>query len=197
LALPDANNEKALLQLVAEGNESAFRQLYYQWQPRLASFIFRITKSRDLSAEIVQDVFLKIWINREILSGIDNFKSYLFIVCRNQALNTLRKVIRDLKQFQDFEKKNQKEIQAGTDDIKIIKLSLVDEAIDHLSTRQKEIYLMHRHERLSYQQIAEKLGIGKESVKTHLELAVKSITKYLKSHMTVLALLIEFISENI
>jgi len=180
------HNEKALLQQVAGGDEFAFRQLYMLWQSQLSDFIFRITRSRELSAEIIQDVFLKIWMSRETLSEIDNFKSYLFVISRNQALNALRKVMRNLKEIQNWEKINKEQTKAEAEDSKLIKLSIVDEAIDKLSPRQKEIYLLHRHEGLTYKQIADKLGIGKESVKTHLELAVRSITKYLLARLAIL-----------
>ncbi len=185
--------EKELLLAVAQGNETAFTQLYDHWQPQLATFIFRISRSKELTSEIVQDVFLKIWMSREILAEIDNFKSYLFVVSRNHALNALRKQMRELRRLENWEKEQVDKQETGED--QIIQLSLVDEAIDQLSPRQKEVYLLHRYERFTYQQIAEKLGIGKESVKTHLELAVKSITKYLKGRLAVTALLVEAFSK--
>ncbi|HET9280112.1 MAG TPA: sigma-70 family RNA polymerase sigma factor, partial [Flavitalea sp.] len=57
--------------------------------------------------------------------------------------------------------------------------TLIDEAIESLPPRQKEVFLLHRYERFTYLQIAEKLGIGRESVKTHLGHAVRAISKYL------------------
>jgi RNA polymerase sigma-70 factor (family 1) len=180
------NSEKKLLLLVSEGNEVAFRQLYYLWQPHLSSFIFSITQSSDLTAEIVQDVFLKIWLNRENLSIIDNFKAYLFTISRNYALNELRNSMRKYQQFQKWEKHYLEELNVNSDDTKTSDLAKVDEAIDKLSERQRKIYLLHRHEKLTYQQIAERLNISKETVKTHLELAVKSIIKHLRNPMVLL-----------
>lgn len=190
-------DDKDLLKQVSEGDEVAFKRLYYQWQPRLTLFIFRITKSREITAEIVQDVFMKIWMNRENLSNVDNFKSYLFVACRNHALNALRKAMRELEHFQEWEKNKLDDTETATDNSEINQLSYIDEAIDHLSPRQKEIYLLHLHEGLTYQQIAEKLGIGKESVKTHLELAKKSITKYVKGKVVIFALIADTILKNI
>src|SRR5690606_38854802 len=86
------------------GDEQAFAQLYRLWQPALGAYIFRITRSKEFAAEIIQDVFLKIWTSRETLSEINNFKSYLFVMSRNQALNALRKVMREVKFSEDFEK---------------------------------------------------------------------------------------------
>lgn len=189
--------EKLLLKKVASGNEAAFSELYAIWQPNLSSFIFRITKSKELTAEVVQDVFLKIWTNRSVLIEVESFKSYLFVVSKNQAINAFRKTMRELRLFQQLEANMKNESFEFPDDLEINQLSLVDEAIDHLSPRQKEIYLLHRQSKLTYQEIADQLGIGKESVKTHLELAVKSITKYLKSRLPLISLLIGIISKNI
>ena len=189
MAVNSELNEKALLKEVANGNEQAFAHLYRLWQPVLGRYIFRITKSKEFAAEIIQDVFLKIWTSRETLSEINNFKSYLFVMSRNQALNALRKVMREVKFSEDIEKVN--ENLAEDEHPEEPYLSLLDEAIDALSPRQKEIYLLHKHARLTYVEIAEKLGIGRESVKTHLQLAVRAITKYLQSKTFVLLLLSE------
>lgn len=174
---------------MAKGDENAFGQLYRKWHPAVGTYILRVTKSRELAAEIIQDVFLKIWMSREALSEINNFKSYLFIMSRNQALNALKKVMREAKLYDDMEIQNENKVQE--DNVEQVRLSLLDEAVDALSPRQKEIYLLHRHERLTYDQIAQKLGIGKESVKTHLQLAVKAITKYLQSKTFLILLLAE------
>jgi len=184
--------DKELLSEVANGNELAFGQLYNHWQPQLSSFIFRISKSKVLTAEIVQDVFLKIWISRETLAEIDNFRSYLFVISRNQAINVLRKKMRELRQLETWEKNISKQEETGDD--KLIQQTLIDEAIEQLSPRQKEVYLLHRYEKLTYQQIGQRLGIGKESVKTHLELAVKSIKKFLLDRLALTTMLLKIFS---
>lgn len=188
-------NERELLLKVAKGDESAFRELYLYWQPQLASFIFRITKSKESASEIVQDVFLKIWLTREALKEIENFKSYLFVISRNQALNAFHKSMREIRQIDQLGKSISEEPNEF-DENKYSRLALVDEAIDHLTDRRKEVYLLHRHQKLTYNQIGLRLGISRESVKTHLELAIKSITKYLKDRMTMVILLLGFFSEK-
>jgi RNA polymerase sigma-70 factor (ECF subfamily) len=74
---------------VAAGNEQAFTELFHRWQSFLATHIYRITESRELAEEIVQDVFLKIWQTRETLSEIQSFKSFLLVVSKNHALNVI------------------------------------------------------------------------------------------------------------
>lgn len=188
--------ERDLLKKAASGDEIAFRDLYERWQPSLSAFIFKIARSKELTAEIIQDVFLKIWMNREFLADVDNFKSYLYVVCRNHAINVFRKTMRELRYHQQLEKSVVREMYDEDEDNEYINLSVIDQAISQLPPRQKEVYLLHRHDRLTYQQIADQLNIGKETVKTHIGLAVKSLTSYLKSRATVLFALAQLFSEN-
>lgn len=183
-------NQELLLR-VAEGDEPAFAQLFHEWQPFLYTHIHRITESRELTEEIVQDVFLKIWQTKETLSEIQNFKGYLLVVSKNHALNALQKIAREFNNWEKWAKENKK--GDDTEDPKQLYFSLIDEAVDQLSERQKQVYLLHRHQRLTYQQIADQLGIGKESVKTHIELAVKHISGYVKGRigMAIILLLLQ------
>lgn len=183
-------DEHELLRRVAQGDEDAFRRMYYQFQPFLATHIFRITDSRELSEEIVQDVFLKIWQTRENLYEIRSFKAYLLVISKNHALNAIRRIAREFSMLSNYTLENK---TPENEDYKSAYYSLLDEAIDHLSARQKEVYLLSRHERLTYQQIAEKIGIGKESVKTHIELAIKNISEYVKKRLSVAALFFLFL----
>ncbi len=181
--------EENLLKEVAMGNEAAFAAIYNIWQGPLSAFILKVTQSGEMAAEVVQDVFLKIWMSRETLTGIQNFKAYLFVMSRNHALNALKKAMRQIQQLDEFAKLDSNFNEAS--EVKIEIYSLLDEAIDKLTPRQKEIYLMHRQQRLTYVQIADALGIGRESVKTHLQLAVKSISKYLNERSIILLLLLQ------
>lgn len=147
----------------------------------------RITKSKQLTEEIVQDIFLKIWMARETLAEIENFKAYLFIISRNHSLNVLRKIAKEQERHRTWEKNNQPEPDNQLDNLP---LSLVDEAIEKLPARQRETYLLHRHHRLTYQEIAVQLGISKETVKTHLKLAAGFITKYVCSRLTLFAIFV-------
>ena len=176
---------------MAAGNEQAFTQLFHQWQPFLCTHIYRITESKELAEEIVQDVFLKIWQTRETLSEIQNFKSFLLVVSKNHAINALQKLARE---FQNREKWVKEKKDDNAPDPTQSYYSLLDEAIDQLTERQRQVYLLHRHERLTYQQIADHLKIGRESVKTHIELAVKHISAYVKGRLAFIVMLFLLLS---
>lgn len=190
--------ENGLLEAVANGDELVFGQLYRQWQPPLAAFIFKITKSKELTAEIVQDVFMKIWLNRELLSGVSNFKSYLFVACRNHALNALKATVREAARFKEWQATHEMDQEFGGQPVAQEKKhisTLIDAAIDRLPPRQKDAYILHYHEGLTYQQVAEKLGVGRETVKTHLQLAVKSLTAFLQNRREQLLVLVSALGQ--
>ena len=191
-----AEKETEILKDIAAGSSKAFRALYSQWEPTLSSFIFQVTCSKVITAEIVQDVFLKIWMTRESLVEVKDFKAYLFVISKNRAINALKKSLADLERMKKYASEVPFNEQPVEDDDAQLHFSLIDEAIDQLSPRQKEIFLLHRHERYSYREIAEQLGIGKESVKTHLSLAIKSIKNHIETKITLIILLIDFISKK-
>jgi RNA polymerase sigma-70 factor (ECF subfamily) len=182
-------NENELLLLVAEGDESAFRQLFLHWNQLLAGYIFRITESKELTEEIVQDAFMKIWMVRETLTGIDNFKHFLLVVARNQAFDVLKKQLKEQERKRAWEKENKQELYIEKDDAETSGLSLIEQAIDNLPPRRKEVYLLSRHDRLTYKEVAARLGISRESVKTHLKLASDSIAYFIRSHLSEIAVL--------
>jgi RNA polymerase sigma-70 factor (family 1) len=175
--------DKELLLLVAEGDETAFRQLYLQWHQLLAGYVFRITESRELTEEIVQDVFMNIWRVRETLAEINNFKHFLLVVSRNRAFDVLKKQLKEKKLEKIWEKENMSELPIAVDDAEVSPYSLIDQAIDSLPPRRKEVYLLSRHERIAYKEIANRLGISKESVKTHLKLANNAISVFIHSNL--------------
>ncbi len=189
--------ESDILKDVSRGNEKAFQELFNEWQPRLSAFLFKISKSKETTEEIVSDVFLKIWINRENLENVSNFKAYLFTACKNQAINALKKNLNEIKHLKNIERESSINefilpFEEGIDD----KFPLIDAALNTLPERQKQVYILSRFHHLTYEEIAKKLGIGKESVKTHMKLATASITTYLKARIHSLILIIGYFSEK-
>lgn len=170
----------------------AFKQLFLKYHQQLGTHIFRITNSRDLAEEIVQDVFLKIWMSREVLAGIHNFKAYLFVISKNHTLNCLRKLSRERHHLNTCEENYMMSLSAESDDSNIYH-SILDEAIDRLPPQQQRVYLLSRHERLRYVEVANRMNISHESVKKYLSIATASIVTYVQTNFHV-ALYLSIIS---
>jgi len=189
------NCDKNLCLQISLGNEQAFRQLFNAYHQQLGTYIFRLINSTELAEEIVLDVFLKIWINHETLQGVQNFKAYLFVVSKNHTLNALKRVVKARAMQKKMEEHYTKDVFSEKEDLNDY-YNLLDEAIDHLPPQQQKIYLLSRHKRLKYSEIAQKLGLSHETVKKYLQIATSSITTYVNANLAarliILALLIFF-----
>lgn len=176
--------ENEVLRQVAHGDEKAFRFLFNKYHQKLGAHILRLTRSHEMAEEIVQDVFLKIWINRESLTGVQNFQAYLYVMSKNHALNCLKKVASEKMVATDFDEvgfdiENE---DSGEDNDRYI---LIDEAIDHLPPQQRQVYLLSRHERLRYTEIAARLNLSKETVKKYLQISSESIRSYIHKKLVI------------
>ncbi|MDN5285420.1 MAG: polymerase sigma-70 factor [Mucilaginibacter sp.] len=193
MAIKSLVNERVLLVKVAAGNERAFKELFDFYYSDLGEYVFRLTNSLAISEEIVQDTFIKIWVKREILSELKSFRNYLFIVCRNQTYDQLRKVAykhnmqKKLELY--FQQESETEFtEAHIDHYRV----LIDNAVDRLPPQAKKVYLFSRHERLKYEEIAILLNISPETVKKHIQYAVNFIKKdvHAKIDMGILLILL-------
>jgi RNA polymerase sigma-70 factor (ECF subfamily) len=95
------NLESMLLQ-ISSGNQIAFGELFKFYDAPLTTYIMGFTRSQFLTEEIVQDVFLKIWLNRTTLTEIECFKSYLFVTARNHTLDCLKQINRKKKREKEW-----------------------------------------------------------------------------------------------
>lgn len=173
-------DEKDLLHRVANGEENAFRQLVKIYYNRLASYIIAITGSKPLTEEIVQDVLLKVWQNRNALAGINRFDPWLFVIARNHTYNMLTQLAREKQRREKWER----EVTISHTDDSDLPVSVytqrLDEAIGQLSPQQRNIYIMSRREGLSSAEISERTGLSIDTIKKHRSLAVRNIKAYLK-----------------
>ncbi|GEP97600.1 RNA polymerase sigma factor [Chitinophaga cymbidii] len=181
----ETNNERELLVKIAEGNESAFRELMHVYQPLLLTYVFQLTKSVSNAEEIVQDVFLKIWMGREALADVQRFKGYLFIVCRNYALDQLRKIARERELAARWESEQaqlDKYPPADTETPAAI-FTLLDEAVNRLPPQQQKVYLLARRDGLPHAEIARQTGLSVLTVKKYMKLAIAAITAFIRARV--------------
>lgn len=186
------DTEKDLLEKIAAGDEAAFRNFYNQYHHLLGIFIYRLTQSMSEAEEIVQDVFLKLWMTRESLAAINDVRAYLFIVARNQALNAIDRRMRELARKQKWQREQL--TFALNNEETDFRHSLIDTAIAQLPPQQKKVFLLSRYERLTYNEIAQQLHLSRETVKTYLQYATAAITKFIRGCTAEALLLLACIS---
>lgn len=181
---PTLISEKELLHQVAQGSESAFTQVFNHYRKKIYSIGIAITHSPDIAEEMVQDVFLKIWLKRSELTAIQNFEAHLFVMARNVAYDILRRLATQRKAYQQLHKEAPS-FGSITNDALVEKANkkVLQEAIDRLSPQQKQVYLLMREEGLKRQEVADLMGIQPNTVKEHMAKALKSIRAYCVSHL--------------
>ncbi len=175
-------NEKYLLFKVANDDDDAFNQLFHLHHNKIALFIYQLTRSEIITEEIVQDVFMKVWIHRKDLHAVDNFESWIFIIARNHTFNYLKKLARHHSKEAEWREHALYIDKYSTDHIRIDadKYACLDTAIDHLPPQQKKVYLLKRQEGLKNEEVAYRLKISLETVKKHMALALRFIRSYVK-----------------
>ena len=181
-------NEKRLLQQVAAGNEHAFKQLFDLRRQKVYSFAFHLTRSDLMAEEIVQEIFLRIWLHRRQLSDILHFHAWLNTLVRNLSYTWLRRMALEASILRDLQHRSGEASVDTQDNLQIREYRrLLQQAIDDLPPRQQEIYLLSRREELSYAAIADQLGLSINTVKNHMKEALRSMRRFLESHSLTLA----------
>lgn len=184
--------EHELLQQLEAGSEHAFTQIFNHYKGRIYSVALKFLRSPVSAEEIVQDVFLKVWLKRSELNDIKRLDNYLFIMARNFILDRIKKMGYESTAHEELVKLVKKE--SNLDDAEYLVRQhqcqqLMREAIERLPPQQKAVYCFAKVEELSHDMIAEKMGISRLTVKTHMAKALQSIRKYLDTHLHYLPLL--------
>jgi RNA polymerase sigma-70 factor (family 1) len=173
-------NEALVLQQLARGSEQAFTQLFDRYQVRIFATANSILKSREHAQEIVQEVFLRVWTNREKFSKVENAEAYIFIMARNLTLKFLRKLLNERScQFQ-FAIEHE-----GVDNtIEHLLLDkeydkIVNQTLAMLPSQQRQVYHLARVDGLTHADIAQKMNISPWTVSNHMKSALKFIRQKL------------------
>lgn len=182
-------DEKKILELLAQGSEYAFAELFDHYRARIFSVARRFLKSREMAEEVVQEVFLKVWMRREDLVRISYFEGYLFTMARNRIFDGIKDMAEETAAKREFAHRIQH--VNGTDDPVTEKQyeELLREAVNQLPPQQKQIFRLAKMEGLSHQAIAEQLDISRLTVKTHMAKALQTIRHNLRHHLTTFTLL--------
>ena len=186
--MPDRNihNEKELLLRIAEGDEQAFEIIFASHRQQIYSFALRLTGDNFVAREIVQDVFLKVWLKRKELAGIYNFQGWIYIIAERLTYNALTRGSREKAYFDQWlsEAKYKYIPEDGNDKVDDREyLTILNQAVSHLPPKQKETYKLLKEQGLTSAEAAEKLQVSAETVKWNLEKAMSSIRAYCVSRL--------------
>ncbi len=182
-------NEPKIQQLLdrisLKSDEFAFQQLFELYAQGLDRFVFSILRNREITEEAMSDVFFKIWICRDKIFEVENFKAYLYTAARNTALNYLdiekRKKVISLEDITVPLPIN--EICPESELISKELKEAISRAIDHLPERCKLIYSLAKIEQLKYKEIAQVLDISVKTIDHQLTIALRKIGEEIQRYL--------------
>jgi len=173
--------DKIIVEL-RNGNDAPLEKLFSYYYPRLYNFSKSFLKIEDGIDDILQEVFVKIWQNRKKIKSAATFNSYIFTITRNLLLNELRKRLSNQNLKEEIQKLSVGSEYSVLKQVEYHELQeKMNNIINELPNRQKEIFILSRAEGLSHKEIADKLGIKIKTVEYHLALAVRTLKKELKA----------------
>lgn len=170
------DGETVILQQLQAGDGEAFSAIYRHYYSSVHAQVLHLIHSPELAEDITQEIFLKIWENRQKLPDIRSFKSYLFITARNHSLNALKSAARSEAGMSEIIRHFDIARNTTEDDVLSNEyLAFIQRKLDELPPRSREIFRMCREQSKSYDEVAAALGITRDAVKSRMMHAMKTL----------------------
>lgn len=188
------HNLTLLLKYIAEGSEEAFRELFDRYKSSFYAVAFRMSRSAYVAEEIVQEVFVQIWLKRQLIAKARNPSGYLMSILHNCVYAHFRKAAKE-KRIQELLAETMQEHEAGPEWVILEKehRGIIEKIINRLPPQQKMIYKLAKQEGVSREKIANQLNLSPNTVRNHLAAAVDYLRIPLKKGISGLLLAITII----
>jgi RNA polymerase sigma-70 factor (family 1) len=175
-----------VLHELQKGNVSAFNDLYHQYSRSLYRKILWMVNDEEIAKELLQDLFMKLWENREKVDTSKSFRSYLYTITVNLVYDFFRKSNRKKEVEMHFYAMSVDYNILSEDAIESNEnIQLVNDAINLLSPKRKKIFIMCKVDGKSYEEVSNELNISKSTIHDHIVKANHFIKDYLKINIIV------------
>lgn len=179
MALCSIYDDRYLFTQIAEGNEEAFSILFEKYRMRLYQVALRTLHLPQMAEEVVQDIFMSLWLIRDRLVEVDDPGCYLYTMTFNKVASALRKLASDGKlrrelkrQFREGHSSTEERVDAKERERRL------QEAIDRLPKQRRLIYRLAKEAGWTYDRIATELGLSKHTVRNQMSEALRQVRKY-------------------
>ncbi len=176
----DLTEDRELYLKLREGDERAFQVLFRKYYQAMCHFANQFVTNHEMAEEIVQEMFVKLWEKRAILNIETSVKHYLFRSVRNHCLNQIQhEKIKKQYASKVLESASQ-EINPDDYFLEVGLVKKIEQSIDSLPPKRREIFRLSREQGMKYKEIAEALDISVKTVEAQMGLALKHLREELK-----------------
>ena len=180
---PHNDSDEDLCIGVREGNQGSFRSLFDKYYGSLFRFFCHRGMDRALAEDMAQDIFVRVWQNRNTLNPSKSIKAYLFQAAANEIrMHFRKKKVRD-QYARDVQ---QQSLSYSVPIADFDKKQHIQQAIQALPPPLKEVFVLHRYDGLSYKEIAQLHQVSVKTVESRMSKALKKLRTQL-SHLVKLA----------
>ncbi len=181
---PSAEQYATWARGLRRGDEEAFSSLYHHTYDALHRFVWYMTRDTSATADVLQELYLKLWQVRATVDPGRSLKALLYQMARNFALNHLRSRKRhthDRLDLVDYELADTGTTEDALDEATL--RTLLTRCIDALPDRRREAFCLSRFEGLSHQEIADVMGLTPKTVNNHIVLALQTLRHHVHAQL--------------
>ena len=170
--------DSELVAAVRSGDARAFDAIFLRWYPQVYRFLMALVKEEALAEDLSQSVFLKVWLQRELLDPSKSLKNYLLVLSRNGALDVFKSkrhlMKADIPAPVEKASSDRAEHLAEYSEAH----ARILRAVEQMPPQRRAVFEMSRFKQLSSKEIADAMGLSVRTVEKHLQLALTSIRNF-------------------
>lgn len=176
----EVNRESEYMEKLGQGDHKSFDALFMLYHTRVKNFLKGFIKDEEEACDMAQDIFFKVWTNRESISKVSSLKAYLYRMARNMVYDYYEHSL--VKE--SYEQKQQSSSTYADlieEDLYAQELSiLIDIAIEQMPEQRRRIFKMSRKDGLSNDEISQRLQINKRTVENHITQALADLREVVR-----------------
>ncbi|MDC6367789.1 MULTISPECIES: RNA polymerase sigma factor [Flavobacteriaceae] len=170
-------NDEKLINAIKKGDKTAYAVLYRAYYNKLCTYIYSLDEDGKRAEDIVQDVLLKLWVNRADLKIYSSLNAFLYRTAHNAYLDFYRKDKRRYALLRELRIEATIEFEATDNEEKETKLSRLRNIINQLPQKRKEIFILNKFQNFKYKEIAQMRNISERTVESQIRKAMSTIRK--------------------
>ena len=172
-------DEKTMLSNISMGDESAFKEMFVHYYPKVKVFLGQFIGNQDDAKDVAQNIFVKIWLQRRLLPELRSFSAFLYTMTRNAAIDygRIHKIRIHLDAVETASERDH-ETESGffAKELQV----RISHAVAEMPEKRRKVFIMSRLEGRTGKEIAETLGISRKTVENHINLALRELRKLTK-----------------